>query len=122
LLGNLNPKDYLYSEFQEWSEGVAKYTEYRFAECAAKPDYVPVQSFRTLPGYKGYADLWKTTYQNLPYLIKHAGRAAQDRNAFYHLGMGKALALDRVSPDWKKQYFANGVWLDDLLRLSLTQK
>jgi hypothetical protein len=26
------PQDYLYSEFQEWNEGVAAYTEYRFAE------------------------------------------------------------------------------------------
>ncbi len=85
------PKDYLYSELQEWSEGVAKYTEYRFAECAARADYVPASSFRALPNYKGYAALWKTTYQNSPYLVKHAGRAAQSRDAFYHLGMAKLL-------------------------------
>ena len=116
------PKDYLYSELQEWSEGVAKYTEYRFAECAAQGDYVPASSFRTLPGYKGYADLWQTNYQNLPYLVKHAGRAARSRDAFYHLGMGKALALDRVYPEWKKRYFDNGIWLDDLLRLAVTRR
>jgi hypothetical protein len=29
--------------------------------------------------------------------------------------MGKALALDRVSPGWKEKYFVPGVWLDDLL-------
>ena len=110
-----DPKGYLYSEFQEWSEGVAKYTEYRFAECAAQADYMPADSFRALSGYRGYADLWKRTYRNVPYLVKYAGRAARDRNAFYHLGMGKALTLDKVSPDWKTRYFAAGVWLDDLL-------
>lgn len=50
---------------------------------------------------------------------EHAGRATRDRNAFYHLGMGKALALDRVDPRWKKQYFAARVWLDDLLHISM---
>ena len=103
LLGRLNPKDYLYSEFQEWAEGVAKYTEYRFAERAAQSNYIPFLAFRSLPGYKGYADLWKTNYKNAPYLIKHAGRAAKNRTAFYHLGMVKALALDRVKPDWKNE-------------------
>jgi hypothetical protein len=35
-------------------------------------------------------------------------------------GMGKALALDRVDPGWKRQYFASGVWLDDLLNISMS--
>ncbi|MGI9070268.1 MAG: hypothetical protein ACR2JB_02790 [Bryobacteraceae bacterium] len=114
------PQDHLYSEFQEWNEGVAAYTEYRFAEAAAINDYMPASSFRRLLGFHGYDRLWKGTYQNWPYLVKHAGRAARDRNAFYHLGMGKALALDRVDPGWKRQYFASGVWLDDLLNISMS--
>lgn len=100
---------------------MAKYTEYRFAESASQPNYAPESTFRSLPEYKGYPDLWNTVYQNLPYLVKHAGRAAQDRNMFYHLGMGKALALDKIDPDWKRQYFAKEIWLDDLLTSSLSQ-
>jgi hypothetical protein len=115
------PKDYSYSEFQEWNEGVAAYTQYRLAE-AATQNYVPTLDFRTLPGFQGYAALWKQTYQNWPYLVKHAGRAARDRNAFYHLGMGKALALDKAYPAWKNQYFAAGIWLDDLLKTALEQR
>ena len=116
------PKDYLYSEVQEWSEGVAAYTQYRLAEAAVQNNYVPTAVFRTLPGFHGYTASWKQTYQNWPYLVKHAGRAARDRNAFYHLGMGKALALDKVYPSWKTQYFATGLWLDDLLKAALQQK
>lgn len=108
-------KSYRYSEFQEWTEGVAAYTEYRFAEAAASPTYQPTSAFSALPAFQGYGRLWSQVYKARPFLIKHAGRAAQDRNAFYHLGFGKALALDAISPNWKQQYFAPQVWLDDLL-------
>lgn len=113
--------DYSYSEFQEWNEGVAAYTQYRLAEAAAQNSYVPTAAFRALPGFQGYPVLWSRTYQNWPYLVKHAGRAARNRNAFYHLGMGKALALDKVYPAWKMQYFAAGVWLDDLVKAAVEQ-
>lgn len=119
VLDGLASKNYFYSEFQEWTEGVAKYTEYRFAECASQTSYVPDCNFRELPAYKGYVNLWNTDYRNLPFLVKHAGRAAQDRNVFYHLGLGKALALDKINPNWKAQYFAKEIWLDDLLATSL---
>lgn len=119
LLDQLNPKSYRYSEFQEWNEGVAKYTEYRFAERATQPNYKPELRFRSLHGFKGYAELWKSTYANVPHLVKNAGRAAQNRDAFYHLGLGKSLALDNVSRDWKKKYFTKDLWLDDLLSESL---
>jgi len=41
--------------------------------------------------------------------------------AFYHLGLGKGLLLDRPMPDWKTRYFAPGVWLDDLVFAALGQ-
>ncbi len=52
---------------------------------------------------------------------KHAGRAAQSRTAFYHLGLGKGLLLDKLMLDWKTRYFAPGVWVDDLLMEALGQ-
>lgn len=119
VLDGLDRKDYLYSKFQEWNEGVAKYTEYRFAEHAAQTGYSPDPAFQSLPAYKGYANLWTAIYRDLPFLVKHTGRAAQDRNMFYHLGLGKALALDRVDPGWKSRYFLPEVWLDDLLASSI---
>ena len=108
-------RGYRYSQFQEWNEGVAAYTEYRVAERAANGGYQPTAEFAVLPGVQTYQQLWERIYRNHPFLVKHAGRAAQSRTAFYHLGMGKALALDRISPGWKDKYFAPGVWLDDLL-------
>jgi peroxiredoxin len=114
-------KFYDYSRFQEWQEGIAFYTEYRVAELAAKGDYQPTEAFMQLPGYKSYRQVWDEDYKNRTFLIKHAGRAAQSRTAFYHLGLGKGLLLDRLMPDWKTRYFAPGVWLDDLVFAALGQ-
>lgn len=108
-------KSKAYSIAQEWAEGVAFYTEFRIARAAAQPAYKPTPAFTGFPEFRGYSAVWNDDYQNRPYLVKHAGRAARDRTAFYHLGMGKALALDAVMPAWKSKYFDAGVWLDDLL-------
>lgn len=43
-----------------------------------------------------YADIWREAYESRPFLTKHAGRATRSRDAFYHRGAGKALALDKV--------------------------
>jgi hypothetical protein len=105
-----------YSVFQEWSEGVAAYTEFKIAEAAGTTNYQPTAAFSMLPDFQGYASVWKVDYRNRPYLVKHAGRATKSRTTFYHLGMGKALALDLVLPGWKTKYFMPEIWLDDLLR------
>ena len=114
-------KFYDYSRFQEWQEGIAFYTEYRMAELAASGDYQPTEAFRQLPDYKSYRQVWDEDYKNRTFLVKHAGRAAQSRTAFYHLGLGKGLLLDKLMPDWKSRYFAPGVWLDDLIFSALGQ-
>lgn len=108
-------KAYRYSQFQEWNEGVAAYFEYKLAERAAAAGYHPTSDYLALPGVPRYDVLWREAYESRPFLTKHAGRATKSRNAFYHLGAGKALALDRVDAAWKKRYFQPDLWLDDLL-------
>jgi len=114
-------KFYNYSQFQELREGIAFYSEYRMAEIAATEKYQPLDSFTKLPDYKSYQQAWDDEYKNRIFLVKHAGRAAQSRNAFYHLGLGKGLLLDRLLPDWKTRLFAPNVWLDDLVFTALGQ-
>jgi peroxiredoxin len=114
-------KFYKYSQFQEWTEGIAFYTEYKMAEAAANANYQPAAAFQQLPDYKSYQQIWDESYKGRIFLVKHAGRAAQSRTAFYHLGLGKGLLLDRLMPDWKTRYFAPNVWLNDLLMTALGQ-
>ena len=114
-------KNYKYSQFQEWTEGIAFYTEYKMAEAAASANYQPTKEFERLPDYKSYRQIWDDGYKGRIYLVKHAGRAAQSRTTFYHLGLGKGLLLDRIMPDWKTRYFASSVWINDLLMTALGQ-
>jgi peroxiredoxin len=112
---------YKYSQFQEWAEGIAFYTEYKIAEAAAHEKYVPLDAFKRLEKYTSYQQVWADEYKGRLFLAKHAGRAARSRTAFYHLGLGKGLLLDLLMPDWKTRYFAPGVWIDDLLMQALGQ-
>ncbi len=108
-------KLYRYSQFQEWDEGVTFYAEYKLAQAAATGKYRPAEDFAALSGNKSYEQVWAEDYRQRLFLVKHAGRAARSRTAFYHLGFGKALALDRLYPEWKARYFDENIWLDDLL-------
>lgn len=108
-------QNYQYSKFQEWSEGIARYTEYKMAEMIAKSDYQPSLTFQRLKEFKNYKELWEEKYKNEIFLIKHAGQAMRSRTTFYYLGLGKGLLLDRLMPNWKSFYFKEDIWLDDLL-------
>jgi hypothetical protein len=99
-------RSYGYSQFQEWTEGVAFYVEYEMARLAARTS-------------DEYRQAWGSDYSGRLMLVKHAGRAAKSRTAFYHLGMGKSLLLDRLNPAWKRDYFRENVWMDDLLEKAL---
>ena len=113
---------YDYSKFQEWVEGIAFYTELQMAKAAADVNYQPTEAFRRLPNFKSYQQLWEEKYKNKIFLAKHAGRTARSRTAFYGVGLGKGLLLDRLMPDWKKHYFDGNVWLDDLLARALSEQ
>ncbi|MFN7918948.1 MAG: hypothetical protein U0Q16_02560 [Bryobacteraceae bacterium] len=108
-------KAYRYSQFQEWSEGGAAFFEYRLAQKAAAASYQPTAAYASLPGYRKYEEVWRDAYESRPFLTKHAGRATRSRDAFYHLGAGKALALDKADMKWKEKYFLPDIWFDDLL-------
>jgi hypothetical protein len=107
-------KDYAYAKFVSTKEGVARYFEYRIAELAAR-DYRPSAEYAKLDGADAFVRAWKSYYQAMPFQIKHLGNVSRSRNEFYNLGMGIALVLDRISPDWQRHYFEQGVWIDDLL-------
>ena len=107
-------KDYAYAQFVVTKEGVARYFEYRIAALAAR-EYTPLAAYAALDGADAFAKAWESRYKSMPFQIKQLGNVSQSRNEFYNLGLGMALLLDRVSPGWQEEYFAPGLWLDDLL-------
>jgi hypothetical protein len=107
----LNADDYRYFSFQVWQEGVARYTEYRIAELAAKR-YKPSKEFRSLKDYKPFTLAADEIIKNILEELTTLRLEDDKRVAFYPLGAGEALLLDRLNPRWKQRYFTDKFYLD----------
>jgi hypothetical protein len=105
---------YKYKQWMEWSEGTARYTEYRIAEIAGcKEKYTPSDEFAREFRNADYAQLFRDRYSNYITNARFSGEKARDRMMFYNAGMAKAFVLDKISPEWKKSYSVKT--LDSLL-------
>jgi len=105
------PDDYKYFSFQLWQEGVARYTEYRMAELAAG-SYKPTPRFRALLDFTSFRAVADSIREDILAGLSGLDLPRQRRVAFYYLGAGEALLLDRVNPVWQKQYFKNKFFLE----------
>ena len=71
-------------------------------------------------GFSSYAEVWAERYElNELFQLKHSGSVSRSRLEFYSLGLGLALALDRLAPRWKHAFFEPGIWTDALLARAL---
>ncbi|MGQ0760746.1 MAG: hypothetical protein ACT4OT_01825 [Acidobacteriota bacterium] len=107
----LKPEDYRYFSFQVWQEGVARYTEYRVADLAAK-SYRPSKQFQSLKGYKSFKSVADETLKNTLKELETLQLDKYRRVAFYPLGAGEALLLDRVNRRWRGRYFTDKFYLE----------
>ncbi|HEV8150683.1 MAG TPA: hypothetical protein VGP61_10910, partial [Gemmatimonadales bacterium] len=110
----LAPGDYRYFEFQLWQEGVARYTEERVAQLAARRQ-VPGPSFRALPDFTPYEVVAGRLEARMLAEVHAAELARTRRVAFYPLGAATALLLDAARPGWQQRYFQEPFSLDPLL-------
>jgi hypothetical protein len=106
---------YDYMRFQEWKEGVARYTERELCRRAAESDATPADAFIDLAGEMTYAEHWSETSEGQLQVTKHVGRTARSRTSFYYSGLATACALDASSPGWRERYFEPTTWLDSML-------
>jgi len=108
----LTPDDYKYFSFQIWQEGIARYTEFRMADLAAKK-YSPTKEFRALKDYtpfKEVADsiLNKEILASLPTLELDR----LERLVFYPFGAAEGLLLDRANPNWRSRYLTEKFYVE----------
>ena len=110
---SLKPADLRYFSFQLWQEGVARYTQYRIAELAAKR-VKPSKRFAKLPDATSFATeadrLLKATLADL----KAIDLADSQRVVFYPFGAVEALLLDEVDAKWRDKYFTDKFALEKL--------
>ncbi len=98
--------DYKYFSFQFWKEGIARYTEYRIAALAAAR-YRPSKEFLALADYRSFADVAQTTYERTFRQLRMQKLSESKREVVYSYGAAEGLLLDKINPQWRKQYFVH---------------
>ena len=101
----LGADDYKYMSFQLWKEGMARYTEYRVATWAAAR-YQPSREFRDLKDFMTFAAAAEQVRELIVRELSTLKLPEYKRVAFYPLGAGEGLLLDRADPKWRTRYFA----------------
>jgi len=101
----LSPDDYKYFAFQTWKEGIARYTEYRVAEWAATK-YRPTREFQSLKDFTTFRAAADQVHDGIVHELSTLKLEDYKRVAFYPIGAGEGLLLDRSKPRWRNWYFA----------------
>ncbi len=107
----LSPDDYKYFSFQLWKEGLARYTEYRMAKLAAAK-YNPSKQFRTLKDFTSFEKVADQIMLAIMTELSTLRLADSKRVAFYPLGAGEGLLLDRANPKWQDRYFLDKFYVE----------
>ncbi len=107
----VEPDDYKYFSFQVWQEGIARYTELRVAELAAR-QYRPTQSFKALQDYTTFSEAARELEDKILKQLAGLQLDKYERSAFYPLGAGEGLLLDRIQTRWRNRYFIEKFYLD----------
>jgi len=107
----LAEKDYRYFSFQLWQEGVSRYTELLLAKAAAG-GYAPDPAFKHLPDYTPYDETYRTAYDHILDALSTNTLAREKRSAFYAVGAGEGLLLDRLGVKWRPFYAEEKFYLE----------
>jgi hypothetical protein len=108
----LSADDYKYFSFQLWQEGIARYTEFRIADLAAK-QYQPSRAFRTLKDYAPFKEVAASIIdKQVLGKLSTLQLGKSERLVFYPFGSAEGLLLDRANPNWRSRYFTDKFYLD----------
>ena len=83
-------------------------------EAAGDSQYKPTPAILNDSAFKSYRTFDKRWKEEMRLVRKQYSHNSDTR--FYYSGMVQAMLLDRLMPDWKSRIFAEGVYLEDLLR------
>lgn len=106
----LSSPDYTYFSFQIWQEGIARYTEYKFLELLE--GYIPSEDFSLLPGYVSFNKFKHDFYDSQTDQIINLSLKKDMRNCFYAIGFAEGLLLDKLNPDWRKNYLSDKFFIE----------
>ncbi|RPI17424.1 MAG: hypothetical protein EHM58_09340 [Ignavibacteriae bacterium] len=107
----LKEADYKYFSFQLWQEGIARYTELMIARLAAEKR-TPSSGMHNLSDFFSYKETSQKIISGIVKNLQELTLTSYKRVAFYSLGSGEALILDKLNPEWKEKYFINKFYLE----------
>ncbi len=117
-----------YEDGVEFSEGLAKYIEYRLFQVLEGRQPGPAMSWAQ--GFDGYANLAPQREQLIERMVRNMyGEVSVNNDPYgtaplrmrlYYSGMGIGVLLDRLSPEWKTRILAPDVSLTSLALEALT--
>ena len=111
----LSPDDYKYFSFQLWKEGIARYTEWRIADLAAR-QYKPSKEFLALKDYTPFTEVADTILnKQIIASLSTLQLEKSERLVFYPLGAAEGLLLDRANPKWQSHYLTEKFYIDKYL-------
>jgi hypothetical protein len=96
--------DRKYFSFQLWQEGIVRYTEVKSAEAAAL--LAASDKFSALPDYESFASYAARAREKTLRELKQADLATWKRTVVYSFGAAEGFLLDRISPNWRNDYFS----------------
>lgn len=100
---SLNADDYKYFSFQLWQEGIARYTEYKLMELAAKK-MKPSKAFKSLKDFTTFADEADKLFAATDKELKNINLSESERIVFYPFGAFEGFLLDKINPKWRDRY------------------
>jgi hypothetical protein len=106
----LSPDDHKYLAFQIWQEGVARYSEVKAAEAAAR--YQPSDEYVALPDYESFASYAAHARSDTLDELRKIDMSTKKREVIYPWGAAEGFLLDRLSPEWREKYLAHPFSLD----------
>ena len=112
FFAQLSADDHKYLSFQLWQEGIARYTQIMAAEAAAK--YQPTAAFAGLEDYEPFSAYGARARAETLDELRKVDLAKSQRETIYSFGAAEGMLLDRMNPDWKKQYFTHLLSTDPL--------
>jgi hypothetical protein len=103
---SLSADDRRYASFQLWQEGIARYTQYRMADLAARK-IKPSKKFRALKDFTPFEAEAERILKITTDELRQLDLTTWERTVFYPFGAIEGLLLDRVNPQWRSKYFTD---------------
>jgi len=110
FFAQLSPDDHKYLGFQLWQEGIARYTQVKAAEAAAK--YQPAPEYAALKDYEPFDSYAARARAETLSELRRIDLARSKRVVVYSFGAAEGLLLDKLNPGWKDEYFKHMLSMD----------